>query len=401
MDMREIAKIAGVSSATVSRVINGSDLVRPATAERVRRVLQETKFVPNGSATTLKYGRSNSYGLIIPDMTNPFFSEFIRCFEGILVAKRQDMLMALTDHQASRMQDTIHRMLVRQVDGVALLASEIETEPIETLIRNRVPLVTMDRRQVGQGLSDVSIHYLSGMTQAIEHLKQLRHTRIAYIGGSSGLTISDHRIKAFIKSVEGAGLTVDVRYIVKGNYRVNGGEAAMAELLAMKPRPTAVVAANDLTAIGALRALRQAGLSVPGDMSVIGFDDIEFCSVLDPPLTTIRLPRHEVAEKFATALESSAKDPHAQGKAYNVKTSLLHHPLNPPARRVSPDKASAGVSAPRGESFVAEKGWVIPTGSISLSALRSGNLLHAECRVAASEWLLARRRGRARPCRVL
>src|SRR5580704_1613404 len=190
MDMRDIAKLAGVSSATVSRVINGSNLVRPGAAERVRRVIDELKFVPNGSATTLKYGRSGSYGLIIPDMTNPFFPEFIRCFEGILVAKRQDMLMALTDHQASRMKDTIHRMLVRQVDGVALLASEIETEPIETLIRNRVPLVTMDRRLVGQGLSDVSINFVPGINQAVEYLHQLRHRKIGYVGGSSGLTIS-------------------------------------------------------------------------------------------------------------------------------------------------------------------------------------------------------------------
>ena len=156
-------------------------------------VIHETRFVPNGSATTLKYGRSGSYGLIIPDMTNPFFSEFIRSFEGILVAKRQDMFMALTDHQASRMQDTIHRMLVRQVDGVALLASEIETEPIETLIRNRVPLVTMDRRLVGQGLSDVTVNYATGLNQAVEHLEHLRHQKIGYIGGSSGLSISDHR----------------------------------------------------------------------------------------------------------------------------------------------------------------------------------------------------------------
>src|ERR1700756_1070913 len=177
MDMRDIAKIAGVSSATVSRVINNSNLVRPATAEKVRKVIQELKFVPNGSATTLKYGRSSSYGLIIPDITNPFFPEFIRSFESILVKNNQDMLMATTDFHASRMQQTIHRMLVRQVDGVALLASEIETEPIETLIRNRVPLVTMDRRLVGRGLSDVSVHYLSGYGQALEHLAKLRHQK--------------------------------------------------------------------------------------------------------------------------------------------------------------------------------------------------------------------------------
>lgn len=333
MDMRGIAKIAGVSSATVSRVINGSNLVRPETAERVRRVIAETKFVPNGSATTLKYGRSGSFGLIIPDITNPFFAEFIRSFEGILVAKRQDMFMALTDHQASRMQDTIHRMLVRQVDGVALLASEIETEPIETLIRNRVPLVTMDRRLVGQGLSDVSVNYSTGLTQGIEYLSKLRHRKIAYIGGSSGLTISDHRMDAFAKAMAKAGLTVDTRFLMAGNYRVSGGEAAMGELLAMKSRPTAVLAANDLTAIGALRALHSHGLSVPGDFSIVGFDDIELCNVFDPPLTSIRLPRHEMAEKFATALESSAKDPHAPGKVYSVNTSLVVRGSTGPVRR--------------------------------------------------------------------
>src|ERR1700735_273168 len=197
MDMRDIAKIAGVSSATVSRVINGSNLVRPATAERVRKVLEETRFVPNGSATTLKYGRSSTYGLIIPDITNPFFPEFIRSFEGILVEQNQDMLMATTDFHYSQMQQTIRRMLVRQGGGGALLRGRTKPEPIEALIHHRVPLVTMDRRVSGRGLSDVSIDYLSGMRAAVMHLKQLRHRRIAYIGGSAGPTISDHRVEAF------------------------------------------------------------------------------------------------------------------------------------------------------------------------------------------------------------
>lgn len=331
MDMREIAKIAGVSSATVSRVINGSNLVRLKTAERVREIIRETKFVPNGSATTLKYGRSGSYGLIIPDMMNPFFSEFIRSFEEILVARRQDMFMALTDHHASRMQDTIHRMLVRQVDGVALLASEIETEPIETMIRNRVPLVTMDRRQVGQGLSDVSVNYVTGMNQAVELLKKLRHQKIGYIGGSSGLSISDHRIQAFMTALDKVGLKSDPQFLLTGNYRVTGGEAAITELLTKKDRPTAIIAANDLTAIGALRALHKHGLSAPRDMSIVGFDDIELCELFDPPMTTIRLPRHEMAERFATALESSAKEPHAAGKIYTIKTSLVIRGTTGPA----------------------------------------------------------------------
>lgn len=334
MDMREIARLAGVSSATVSRVIHGSNLVRPGTAERVRRVIDELKFVPNGSATTLKYGKSGSYGLIIPDITNPFFPEFIRSFEAILVNKSQDMLMATTDFHASRMQQTIHRMLVRQVDGVALLASEIETGPIETLIRNRVPLVTMDRRQVGRGLSDVSIHYLSGLSQAVDHLKKLRHKKIGYIGGSAGLTISDHREQAFTRAMERAGLKIDPRFILVGNYRISGGETAMKELLGITDRPTAIIAANDLTAIGALRVLHREGLATPDDFSIVGFDDIELSDIINPPLTTIRLPRRELAEAFVTALESSARDPHAVGKQYTVKTSLVvRSSTGPPSKR--------------------------------------------------------------------
>jgi LacI family transcriptional regulator len=323
MDMRDIAKIAGVSSATVSRVINGSNLVRPATAEHVRRVIEETKFVPNGSATTLKYGKSSTYGLIIPDITNPFFPEFIHSFEGILVDKNQDMLMATTDFHVSKMQQTIRRMLVRQVDGVALLAAEIETGPIEALLHNRVPLVTMDRRMVSRGLSDVSIDFASGMREAVKHLKRLRHRKIAYIGGSAGLTISDHRIEAFKQSMIEAGLKVNPAYVRVGDYRITGGEVGMAELLKLKDPPTAVMAANDLTAIGALRLMHRQGVGVPDEISVVGFDDIALSDIIYPPLTTIRLPRHELAEVFFKALDAFRKDPHAAGIQYVVTTSLV------------------------------------------------------------------------------
>ena len=323
MNMRDIAKLAGVSSATVSNVINGSNVVRPKTAERVRKVIDEMKFVPNGSATTLKYGRSSTYGLIIPDITNPFFPEFIRSFEAILVDKNQDMLMATTDFHVTKMQQTIRRMLVRQVDGVALLAAEIETEPIEALIHHRVPLVTMDRRVIGKGLSDVSIDYSSGMREAVRHLKQLRHKKIAYIGGSSGLTISDHRIEAFKQAITEAGLKVYPNLIRVGNYRISGGEAGMEEILQMADRPTAIMSANDLTAIGALRVIRRHGLSVPEDFSLIGFDDIDLSDIIYPPLTTLRLSRQDLAETFYEALHNFGKDPHTQGKQYQVGTSLV------------------------------------------------------------------------------
>jgi DNA-binding LacI/PurR family transcriptional regulator len=208
MDMRDIAKLAGVSSATVSRVINGSNLVRPETVERVRKVIEEVKFFPNNSATTLKYGRSGTYGLIIPDITNPFFPEFIKCFEGIVVENDQEMLMATTDFHSGRMQQSIRRMLVRKVDGVALLASEIETEPFEDLIHNRVPLVTMDRGRTAKGLSDVAINNKSGIDRLYWRLSRPNDLRSSCSGVYScaktrrycaparvyqGRKLSDHR----------------------------------------------------------------------------------------------------------------------------------------------------------------------------------------------------------------
>jgi DNA-binding LacI/PurR family transcriptional regulator len=323
LDMRDIAKLAGVSSATVSRVINQSVVVKPATAERVRRVIAELKFFPNNSATTLKRGNSSTYGLIIPDITNPFFPELIRSFEKILVENNREMLMTTTDFHPSRIQQSIRRMLVRKVDGVALVASEIETESIESLIRNRVPLVTMDRRITGPGLSDVLINNTSGMDQAIKHLKNLGHKEIGFIGGTIGPTISDHREQAFIKAMKKHDLKPNPEFMRVGNYRIPGGEAAMAELLHCSLRPTAILTANDLTAIGALRVIHHLGLTVPGDFSVIGFDDIELSDILHPPLTTLRLSRQEFAEIFFEALEAMRGHPNITGHQYSIKTSLI------------------------------------------------------------------------------
>ena len=323
MDMRGIAKLAGVSSATVSRVINGSSLVRPETVERVRKVIEEVKFFPNNSATTLKYGRSDTYGVVIPDITNPFFPEFIKSFEGLLVGNDKDMLMATTEFDSGRMQQCIRRMLMRKVDGVALLASEIETESFEDLIHNRVPLVTLDRGHVGKGLSDVSINNESGMDQALLHLKKLNHKKIGYIGGIEGLTISDHRVDAFMRALKRVGLVPRPEFIKVGNYRITGGISAMNELLSLKDRPTAVLTANDLTAIGGMRAAMTLGISVPGDLSIIGFDDIELSNIIHPALTTLRLSRQELATVFFDALEQLKSNPHSKGKQYSVKTSLV------------------------------------------------------------------------------
>jgi LacI family transcriptional regulator len=175
------------------------------------------------------------------------------------------------------------------------------------------------------------------MDEAITHLKALGHAQIGFIGGMIGPTISDHRANDFIKSMKKHGLNANPTFMRAGNYRIPGGEAAMAELLQHSARPTAILTANDLTAIGALRAIHHRGLTVPGDLSVIGFDDIELSDILHPPLTTLHLSRQRFAQIFFDALEAMREQPHADGRQYSIKTSLVIRestgPVKAPAKR--------------------------------------------------------------------
>jgi LacI family transcriptional regulator len=322
MNMRAIARRAGVSSATVSRVINGSPLVREETAKRVREVLEQVNFIPNPVATTLKYGRSKTYGLIIPDIRNPFFSEFLAEFEELLVPIDHEVL--LTNVQsASQLVKSVRRMLMRQVDGALFMASEFETKTIEPLFLHKIPLVTIDRRTVQAGCSDVAIDFAAGYLEAVKHLRKLGHKRLGFVGGTEGLETSLFRLKAFKSALKKCDLELYSKLIRTGDYRMAGGERAIVSLMKEKNRPTAILTANDLTAFGVIRGLHSMGLSVPKHVSLIGVDDVFLCDVLQPPLTTIRIPRRRMAETCVRALEYTKEDVDRIGARYSVPTELI------------------------------------------------------------------------------
>lgn len=320
--MREIGKRAGVSSATVSRVINGSPLVTEETAQRVKKILDEVGFIPNPHATTLKYGRSKTFGLIIPDICNPFYAEFLGSFEHLLGEIDHEVLFTNVENDDSLVA-SVRRMLMRQVDGAVLMASEFDTRAIEPLLLHKIPLVTVDRRSVQVGCSDVAVDYETGFQQAVEHLRELGHKNLGFIGGTEGLKTSTVRYEAFRRAVEQNGLSFRPEFVQNGNYRVEGGDAAIRSLWEKKKRPTAILTVNDLTAFGVIRGLHALGLNVPQDVSVIGVDDVLLSDVMQPRLTTIRLPRQRMAATCLKALNHTKLNVEKPGAHFSVPTELV------------------------------------------------------------------------------
>jgi DNA-binding LacI/PurR family transcriptional regulator len=336
MNIRAVAKRARVSTATVSRTINGSDKVSPKTAARVLRAVEDLNFYPDTNARALGTGRSRLYGLIISDITNPFFPELVKAFEDIAVEHGQEVMIANTNYEPARMESCVTRMLQRKVDGVAIMTSEMDDRLIEVFSRRHVPLVFMDAGVPGTGVSSVRIDYHAGVAQAMDHLIELGHKRIAFISGPLRLASARTRFHAFTEVLERSRLKGNPDMIQEGNHRVDGGHAAMQRILSSGAKPTAILASNDLTAIGAMGAIYEYGLRVPEDISVIGFDDILLSAFTRPALTTLRLPRGEIATAAFRALfqsrEAGATKP-GPGAEYLIQPELVVRKSTGPAPR--------------------------------------------------------------------
>jgi LacI family transcriptional regulator len=325
MDIRTIARAANVSIATVSRTINHVATVNPEIARCVWKVIDELDYFPNTQARALVSGRSKLLGLIVSEITNPFFPELIQGFEDIAVAHGYEILVSSTNHDPRRMSHCIRRMLERKVEGVAIMTFGIEEPLLDQLAKRKVPLVFIDVGPKRPGISLLKVDYHHGIRQGVQHLADLGHRDIAFISGPVTLHSAQSRRAAFTASVKGCGIALDPAYIVEGDHTLEGGIASMEHLLAAKKRPTAVMCSNDMTAIGVLHKLYRAGLRVPDDLSVIGFDDIHIAQVTIPPLTTIQMSRFELARAAVTALRAHVeKSENAMPRReYNIQTDLI------------------------------------------------------------------------------
>lgn len=290
--MEDIARLAGVSVSTVSRALSGSPLVTGETRRRIEAAVQNTGYVVNQVAQGLRLQRSRQVLVLLPTIANPFFAEVVQGVEEAAQVAGFGVLVGSTEGSTAREAALARQLLTGGVDGLILLTGRAPAG-----LADSAEVVVVSEAIAGRKWPTVGIDNEAAAAAAVAHLRTLGHRQIAHIGGPPGNVLTTQRMCGWRGVVGG-----DVGDPVHGDFTMASGEAAMRGLLARSPRPTAVFCANDEMAIGAMKAIRSAGLSVPGDISVVGFDDISFAAFTDPPLTTIRQPRRALGRAAIAAL---------------------------------------------------------------------------------------------------
>jgi len=292
----DVARLAGVSTTTVSHFINGTRYVSDDLRDRVEKAIAELGYRPNSMARGLRKGESKTIGLIVPDNSNPFFAEILRSIENIGYSNGYSVILCNSDGDIAKEIAYTELLFAKQVDGIVFITTNNSCEHLQQLSDNGIPIIVIDRDIPLKGTDVLLVDNFQGGYEATRYLIGLGHTRIACITGPSLLTPSAERVNGYKKALAQAGIAENPDWIVAGDFQFAGGENGIEKLMNLQNRPTAVFACNDLMALGVLRGIRKAGLSVPGNLSLIGFDDIPLASVVSPALTTISQPIQKISE---------------------------------------------------------------------------------------------------------
>jgi len=320
-----VAALAKLSIATVSRTINASPAVSEKLAQRVWQAIEQLNYFPNTHARSLVSGRSRILGIIVENITNPFFPELIASFEEIAVANGYEILVSSTNSNAQQLTNCVRRMLERKVEGVAVLTFGEEEPVLDQLSFHDVPVVLAEFKLTEPKASTIVLDYTTGIRAAVRHLAALGHRKIGFLAGPHKLHSAITRQNDFQTAMQESKLPIQKKWIIECDHTLKGGVAGFGKLQELSSQPTAVICSNDMTAIGVLRAAYMQDLHVPQDLSVIGLDDIDFAEFTLPPLTTIRLDRAALARAAFDALRQHAEE---SGKLnpqreFLVSTSLV------------------------------------------------------------------------------
>jgi LacI family transcriptional regulator len=288
--IKDVAARAGVSAATVSRYLNGN---RVREARRIGEAVEALAFRPNQLARSLKSGSTRTIGVLVPDISNPFFADVVKGVESVMRAGEYSLLLCNTDENVERERTIVNLLLQKQVDGI-LMAPATEWSDAPLMLRaRRVPVVLIDRRIEAQDFDVVLVDNVNGSAQAAEYIVSLGHERIAMISGPLDTTPGRERYEGFLQGLRATGHDLDERYLEVADFREDGGYQAALRLLAVRPAPTGLFVSNNLMAIGALRAIHNLGIHIPTEMSFLCFDDLALAELTSPPLTVISRPSTE------------------------------------------------------------------------------------------------------------
>jgi len=313
--IRDVAERAGVSVATVSHVINGTRKVAPGTAERVRRAMEELDYHPNAVARSLRTRKTQVIGVVVSDITNPFFATLVRGAEDAALEAGYSIFVCNSDETLEKENRYVQVLRRRRVDGMLLApVGGGENPAIWKLARQGVPFVFVDRRAPGVEADAVLSDNVGGAYLATKHLLERGHERIGIVLGIRGATTSEERLAGYRRALEEAGIPLAEELVVWGGYRVEGGRRATTKLLSLTPPPTAIFSTNNLMTIGVLQELFRHEVRIPGEMGVVGFDDLEWAEMITPALTVVAQNPYEIGQKALLTLlkrinEGLSKEP--------------------------------------------------------------------------------------------
>ena len=313
----DIAKKANVSISTVSRVFNGNAVVNKNTKKRVQKIIQEMDYIPNAIARSLVSQSSKTIGLIVSDVTNPFFTDVIDGIDNILSEQGFTILMCDTRYSPERENRYISQMLEKRVDGIIIFSAYASDTSLIAKTKSIIPLVSV--QSTFNGVDCINTTDEQGAFEAVDYLIKLGHRKIGFlVYGYDNSTISE-RMKGYLKAHKHNGLNVNHGYIITARYTANGGYYMTKELLEKCPEVTAIFAYNDVTALGAYMAIREKEMKIPEDISIIGYDDIGTASLVKPRLTTVAQPFYEIGKSAAELLLKRIKE----DQKYTPQTILL------------------------------------------------------------------------------
>jgi DNA-binding LacI/PurR family transcriptional regulator len=341
----KVARRARVSAATVSRVLNNTGRVGETTRARVLRAVEELNYHPNIAARTLAHGRSRTLGLVVSNLKNPFFLDVFQTLEGDAHKRGLEVVVANTDYQPRQLLTHVNLMRGRRLAGLALIVSETDPALLEGLADAKMPLVFLDEAAAPSNAVNITVDYARGTRRAVEYLHSLGHRRFAFVGHHTTLEPLDVRRRSFLETVKSC-CTSAKSTTVADEDSPHGGLHATQHLLGTGFDPTAIVCVNDLMALGAVKALREKGLRVPEDVSVVGCDNIGLSEFAAPPLTTINIPRDRIGHTISEALMPADGESRVLGRTIVIEPELIiRDSTGPPPQETRQAASMTGSSA--------------------------------------------------------